>query len=230
MKRISIIIAIIVLFAGAICYKSYKMENPPLASDSYDKIEHLSASLLYYETTLEGLEKRSKSIARGRISGVPETVYSDYNRPKKMPLYTIIALEVTETYKGNIEVGKTIKIIEPYYIANRTLYTYGNYLPSRMDEEYIFFFGSQLVDKNPDLEKYRGAYFVDHDERGRYLVPKKGSIDDKRDFREELSLGELDTSVYMGLYKEVTDAYIRNSEAREIPIGKGEAIDIAAVE
>lgn len=182
-----------------------KAEGPVLSfKENYDSVVYISEVLRFYEITLEGLEDRASAIVRGRL-GDDAMIACD---PRdESPRYNVVSLEILDVYKGNLKIGETIKIIEPYYIKDRILWARGNYLPSRPNQEYIFFLGNQAI--NPSAEEAKGAHFIMHYERGRYLVPEEDRYRAGSYSREELSLGELDTELYMNLYQDVINTYLQ---------------------
>ena len=209
MKYLSFFTALILFITGC---------GHPQGSLRYYKVSYSQNSYVFFETTLEGLEYRSENVVRGRIAG-DFKIISQYTNPfhRTEPSYscTSVSLEILEVIKGDLRAGDTIRIIEPYVIEKGVLFTTGNYLPSRPGQEYFFFLDG-LFDRYFDGDvteeyiEFAGHYFVLHDERGRYLVPDSGTR--TQDFtRAELSLGEDSIDLYMRLYEEVVNAYMRRS-------------------
>ena len=201
MKQLAIFIMLALLLLSGCTNKA----------NDYDEVQHISQVLLYYETTLDGLESRAANIVRGRISGDSEMIFSRSNNinGRPSPLYSVISLDLTEVIKGELVAGETIRIIEPFYIDNRILYTRGNYLPSREGQEYVFYLHTPAPESDSASLGIVGAHFVLHQDRGRYLVPSESQLEAGSFTREELSLGEKDTDIYMNLYQEVIDAYMK---------------------
>ena len=179
------------------------------AISQYDKVQYIEPTVLYYANTLEGLQEKSYNIVKGRLGDDSSTVTALLGRGMPTPVYSIVSLDVVEVIKGDLKGGQEIKIIEPYYISNRILWTMGNYLPSKANQEYIFFLDYPIDESEGAPEGCVGAYFVLHEERGRYLVPSADRSLADGFTREELSLGEKNTDLYMTLYNEVINTYLR---------------------
>lgn len=193
MKRLALFILAAFILVG--CGSSSEDQ-----SKDYDKVKHITGALLFYETTLEGLEERAYTIVKGRLGDDAMNVYDTRDG---FPMYTSVSLEISDVYKGELKREETIKIIEPYCVENRILWSFGNYLTSKPNQEYIFFLGDQSTELAP------GVHFVIHQERGRYLVPNDDQLSAESYSREELSLGELDDELYISLYQDVIDAYMK---------------------
>ena len=116
--------------------------------------------------------------------------------------------------RGDLVVGDTISIIEPYFIEENTLFTWANYMPSLPYHEYFFFLCYQLGEYrdsgSPRPESYVGAFPVLHGEFGRFRVPEVGMARNDAIFSiQELSLGtHADTDLYDYLFQEVITAYM----------------------
>ena len=173
----------------------------------YFYVVRIPVSLVFFERTLEGLEERAYSIVRGILADDARTIYTTRNRTSPDPLHTLVTFTVSEVFKGDIEPGAVVRIIEPYFISGGILYTVHNYMPSRANQEYIFFLGNMTTDLSP--EESRGAHFVVHLERGRYLVPSNPYRAARSFTRRELSLGDYCTELYYTLYEDVLDAFVR---------------------
>jgi len=205
MRRLAVLLIIVLILIGYGVRLNYNDRH-------YESVQYASMSLRYFETTLKGLEDRSSNVVKGRLGDDAKTAYATWGGLSPFPVYSVVSLKITDVILGNLKVGEVIKIIEPYYIDNRVLWTYSNYLPSIANREYIFFLGNQAIDKAPKGCEY--AYFVIHDERGRYLVPSEerdstGHLSANDYKREDLSLGEMNIDLYMQLYQDVIDAYIK---------------------
>jgi hypothetical protein len=203
MKRLITLLTIAFLILGG----SILIAKQGDRQESYNRVDYLATTMAYFDETLDEIEERASYIIKGRVLGNAETVYSVIN--KGDPLFSVVSVEVVEVFKGDVTVGETIRILEPYYINDRTLYTFSNYLPSKSNQEYIFFFARQQAERSGVPEISVGAYHVDNQERGRYLVPNDMQIKERRFTRNELSLGKLDTDIYMDIYQDVIDSYIK---------------------
>ncbi len=180
---------------------------PGSNQEGYGRVEYRSPCLAYYETTLEGLEFRASNIVKGVLEDDSRTVYSTRNRSAPQPMYSAVTLEILEVIKGDLKMGDRITIIEPFYIEDCVLVTSSNYLPSKPNQEYFFYLGNQITDLGP--EGYEGAHFIIHGERGRYLVPSDEKLSVQEYSRKDLSLGGQDNGLYLELYQEVVNAYMK---------------------
>jgi hypothetical protein len=127
--------------------------------------------------------------------------------------FTVSTLQITKVYKGDIKEGNNIKLGEQYYRVTtgdkESIYYDGNYLPSEVGKEYIFFLTDDKKSKT-----WAGIYYPMLLERGRYpvLAETKGVqaaklVDSMTN--EELNLGTMDSSDYRALYKQVIDKYMK---------------------
>lgn len=219
-----ILSAIIVLISfGVVLWRGYFIVDPSFHGDPAPG---------YFVTTLAELEDRASHVIMGRVKNDSFTAYSSKDRA----IANAVSIEVIDVIKGNIVTGSVIKILEPYFIKNYVLFSYGNYLPSKANREYFFFLGEQIIGTSdrPAPEGCDEAYWVTHGERGRYLVPENGRLDAKRYSRNALSLGEKSIDIYMRFYQSVIDNYIKGAgnksetliEPRAGIVGKPEDIVI----
>lgn len=208
LKAVGIICTITILIVfGVVSWRGYLIVDPyfhgDLAPDSFMK-------------NLAGLEERATHVIRGCVKNDSRIVYSSQGRA----LANTVSIEIIDVIKGNIEIGSVIKIVEPYFIENYVLYTYGNYLPSKVNQEYFFFLGEQIISTNsrqvPD--GYNGAYDVMNAERGRYLVPKNNRQEAMSYSRKALSLGKRSIDEYMRFYQSVIDNYIMGIDNKTEPL------------
>ena len=193
-----------------------------ITDERFNKVVYQPTSFMFFERTLEGLESRSSTIVRGRLGDDARIVfqYTDPFNPDTPTMgNNMVSLEIVEVIHGGrgLSVGETIKLIEPYYILDEVLFTWDNYLPSIPHQEYIFF----LTDPRPDtqVEEFRGAFWVQHGERGRFLIPsdigvlgfEEGDMPLQDFSARDLSLGSYaDLDLYMRLWKEVLGAYVNS--------------------
>lgn len=176
----------------------------------YTSVQYASESAMgYFETTLEGLEKRAPNIIKARpIDNSGAVFYMLDDTPDS----TLREMEIIDVFQGDLKPGEIIKIMEPYCIVGRTLYVRRNYLPSKQNQEYIFFLSDASVRFNPErknAEAAIGAFLPAHGERSRYPITSDGRMKANDYSREELSLGKGNTDLYMRLYQEVIDAYMK---------------------
>ena len=194
MKRLFVLMIITVLLLVG-CNSS--QDN---SQERYDEVIYTSASNRYARA-FDDLVNRSNNIVRGRIADDSKIVFQTHIG------HNLVSLEILEVIKGDLKVGDTINILEPYFIRDRVLRTWADYMPSIPNQEYIF----SLTDPTDDMpEGYEGAYFVSHGERGRYLVLSNARASIQEFSREDLSLGEnANIDLYMSLYQDVINAYMR---------------------
>lgn len=218
MKRLTTFIIVTLLFLVG-CANTQVAESQrevrPHHYGSFNEVAYMSTSLLYYETTLAGLESRTENIVRGRMGNDARVVfqYSELRPNMRITGHNIVSFEVLEVFQGNLSAGDIIRIAEPYYIMDDVLLTHSNYMPSIPNQEYIFFLLNPLTAEVP--EGYEGAFFVVHGERSRFPVPSnasnvQGFSADAQDFAAvEFGLGSYaNVEVYMSLWQEVINAYI----------------------
>ena len=118
----------------------------------------------------------------------------------------MVSLEILEVFKGDIQIGETISLLEPYYIIEGVLYTHSNYMPSFAYQEYIFFLSRQIIDWG--LEEWQGAFPILNGTHGRFRIPN--DITARQDFSiEYFSMGRTEIfDAYMNLWQEVMDAFM----------------------
>ncbi|MCL2372485.1 MAG: hypothetical protein FWC78_03685 [Defluviitaleaceae bacterium] len=150
MKLIKIILTSVVFVSVAILgfliysYVNIHEYEPTVAyTRPFDRVEHLHTLRLPMPATLDELKNSSANVVRGRIGNDARNVYQfnyNFDPPIRIGLAnTHVSLEILEVFKGNLVVGETITLVEPYSISYGTLRTWGNYMPSTPYEEYIFF-------------------------------------------------------------------------------------------
>ena len=182
---------------------------------SFNRIDVESRNRTYIPSDLEELMYDVPNIVRGRIGNDPTIVYQ-YNGDFRFPTHNKVSLEIIEVMRGDLQVGETIHILEPYRIEDGVLFSATNYMPSLPYHEYFFFLGYQLTEIRPSgnlrPDSFIGAYFVWNGEFGRFRVPDSTMMRTHGEaaFNEaELSLGRrADTDLYMKLWQQVVDAYM----------------------
>lgn len=124
---------------------------------------------------------------------------------------TVSSLRITKVYKGNLQIGDTIALGEDYYTMendqNKTVYHFGNYMPSTVGQEYLFL----LVESPEGGEWWDGIYLPMYSENGRFPVPAQNQINARSTqslTNRDLNLGEDDSSVYRAIYKEALAKYM----------------------
>ncbi len=161
---------------------------------------------------LQELEDRSSIIIRGFLH--EDAKQKDCLTGDKF-LYgiTLSSLEVTQAYKGEFSKGDIIQLGEAYYTqvydGEEKLYCFGNYRPSEVNKEYLFFLW------NPPSKDgwWSGIYEPVLLEQGRYPVLNKNkkislaSIQSMKN--EEFNLGEDDISIYRTVFQQVAQKYMK---------------------
>ena len=199
----------------------FSMNVRPHHYGSFSGVGYGSAgSLWFYETTLSGLESRASSIVRARMLDDAEIIsqFNDRADPTQPSIsHNVVSIEILEVIKGDLTVGETKRIIEPYYIVDGTFYTWRYYMPSIPHQEYIFFLGSQNT--HPEPAALVGTSWVLHGERSRFPVPDNAAnihafSADTLDFNSDIfGLGSgADVEVYMHLWVEVMNEWVAAGE------------------
>lgn len=170
----------------------------------------VNALMSRYPDNLDDLEKYSDYIVKGKIQegSKSELIYADGSDDVVMSFTTVTPLEINQVYKGDLEVGQIVEICEKYYKSEIDgkihIRHFGDYMPSTVDGEYIFF-----LNKCKEGTKWEGKYSVSYFERSRYPVfPKTRSAlsVDELD-NSDLNLDTGDATIYKELLKEVMDKY-----------------------
>jgi hypothetical protein len=170
----------------------------------FDYVVYMPASRFFFETTLEGLERRATNIVRGRIMNDARMVLRVNGRITTGN--NLVSFEIYEVIKGDLSVGDVITISEPYYIVDRRFFTHSNYMPSIPYQEYIFFLSEQRTAPSPP--EFVGIFPVIHGDRGRYRVPSGGRAMEAYT-ASELSVGTAGNfDLYMYLWRAVIEAFV----------------------
>ena len=212
MRRLAIIVAITFIGVTAFYMTGFGSTQNVYDERAFDEVVYLHASVKFFETTLEGLESRANHIVRARVMDDATTVFVPPASPSPLNIpptgHTLVSIEILEVIKGDTKVGDTIRIVEPYFIRDNTLFTFTNYMPSIPYEEYFFFLSNPLVDRELFQEEFIGAFPNMHGERGRYRVPSMRAVMQSYS-AADLSLGTgANSDLYMRLWQEVIDAFM----------------------
>jgi len=190
MKRLAFVIATLIFASG--CAGSMSVETPVIPANyelrqsilayialmseesteefrphhygDFDSVQYGHVSRIFVAETFEHLEYVSRNIVRGRMGDDARPISE---RSDGLAGANIVSLEILEVISGDLEVGETITILEPYFVQGGVLYTSQNYLPSIPYQEYIFF----LRPRRTEPELIAGMFWVSHGERGRYPMP-----------------------------------------------------------
>jgi len=193
MKRIAFILAMVIFLAACANSQAIEIiESPPeiytliqnLAESkvsepaeflldvrphhhgSFDEMEYIAASRIFDITEFEVFAVGAPNIVRGRMGDDARIIMHN-----NLPLANIVSFEVFEVIEGDITVGETIRIKEPYYIENGTFFTWNNYHPSIPHQEYVFFLDSAATASEGSVGEAIGAFWTFHGERSRHPVP-----------------------------------------------------------
>lgn len=159
---------------------------------------------------LEDLETYSDYIVKGIVLDGSESIpiYAEGSDDLLMSFTTVTPLQITQTYKGDFKEGECIDICEKYMKIdsgnNTGILHCGNYMPSTVGEEYIFF-----LRDCPEDTVWEGKYSVSYFERSRYpVLPQSyGTMSIDKMSNEELDLDDEDATIYKHLLKEVMEKY-----------------------
>lgn len=191
------------------------------APDYYSMIDNpMPASTLHNPVTLQEIEQESDTIIRGTFLGVirQEEEY-DPNFGTFVYGFTRSSIRVEEVYSGNVKVGDTIELFEPYYVQQRDNQTilshHENYYPTKTDKSYIWIL-SENQGANYDafwgFEPDKFYYSPLYCERGRYPAIDAASsapVDVDNMSNRELDLSPSGSSLaYKKIYREVIGKYL----------------------
>lgn len=215
MKRLAFAILVVAFMAGCANLQVLGSQaySHPHHHGNFSQVMDMPASRAFTPGNLDELEYLIPNIVRGRVGNDPTIVYQ-YALSGPSPSHNRVSIEILEVIRGDLQVGETVNILEPYFIEDNVLFTWANYMPSRPNHEYFFFLGDQLGEytdtgrRRP--ESFLGAYFVLRGEFGRHRVPESNMRQADSTFNtNELSLGtHVDTELYMSIWQEVIDAYM----------------------
>jgi len=160
---------------------------------------------------LNELENNSQLIVKGVLHDDGKVKFAEEGGTVLFGI-TVSSLEITETYKGNLSKGDIVKLGEAYYTTTEDgadkLYCFGNYRPSEIGKEYLFFL------KNPPSPDgwWAGIYEPVVGEKGRYpfiQADQKSALSSESFTNEELNLGDDDSSEYKDLFNQVIKKYMQ---------------------
>ncbi|MGX8699796.1 hypothetical protein [Caproiciproducens sp.] len=172
--------------------------------------------LLYNAKTVEELEELSPNIVQGTLlDDAEQKILRNKEGDITLSGINISSLKITKVYKGDLKIGDIIKLGERYYITDengkeKVVYD-GNYLPSTVGKEYLFFLGNKQINK----DYWSGTYAPKLLEKGRYPVRTRNgsnflsvqSIESMTN--KELNLGNDDSTEYKALYEQVAQKYMK---------------------
>ena len=228
LKRFAVILAIVLLFSACANPQAAEIPEPPQEIrphhyGEFDYIAYGAGSVLFYETTLEGLEFRATNIVIGRMKD-DSTMWLQFSEEFGHLLIgnNIVSIEITEVIEGDLTVGEIIRIGEPYHIHEGTLFAWGNYMPSIPGQEYVFFLDAQVTASR--IPEHMGVFAAIHADRSRFPVPGnfcretiRRYLDENGRFNADLQdftspifgLGtHANVEVYSSIWEEVMNTYI----------------------
>jgi len=226
MKRFVAVIVVVLVVAG--CAGEQAVEaSRNIRSHHHGEFDEVvyggAGSRLWYETTLEGLENRAPNIVRARMmdDAYMQLQFSEVSG-RLIIGNNLVSIEIIEVIKGNLTEGEIIRIGEPYFIYQGTLYALHEYLPSIPGQEYIFFLYHQI--RESGIPEHIGVFSVLHEERSRYPIPFGRGHESIMDYLDEDSrfcatiqdfssavfgLGSYaNVDIYMQLWEDVMNAYV----------------------
>ena len=203
------------------------VEQRPQAEYPYYEMEVRNQGeflLAYDPQSIDEQEEKSDYIVQGYLLEDSQPIAATNWKGEEVFHYTVTSLMITKVWKGELKEGDTIQLCEWYSVEEQggknILWQGGNYMPSEVGKEYLFFLNSKELDLEwvnypSDMEEtiYSPAIF----EKGRYPVPdelKVGkristnkSIDIEALSNEDLNLAEGNATAYKKLYSEVIEKY-----------------------
>ena len=208
---------------------AYTVETPqnirPHHYGTFDRVSYGHASTWFEPTTLEELKTEywAPNVVRGRMADDARIVFERPDRRNSG--INLVSLEILEVIQGNLMVGETIAIIEPYFITGGALRTWGNYMPSTPHQEYFLFLEDQRTIPM-DGENITG-FFVIYGERGRYPIPSNvaGIQSFSAAMFNDLNFGlgsYADVQTYMQLWEDVMNEWV-STELEVIILSQTEA-------
>ena len=200
--------------SGMTCFRETEKEldnRQAVATEGHPvKTMKVESLLSVNPDNLEDLETYSDYIVKGIVLDGSESIpiYAEGSDDLLMSFTTVTPLQITQTYKGDFKEGECIDICEKYMKIdsgnNTGILHCGNYMPSTVGEEYIFF-----LRDCPEDTVWEGKYSVSYFERSRYpVLPQSyGTMSIDKMSNEELDLDDEDATIYKHRLKEVMEKY-----------------------
>ena len=210
LKTITIFFSI--LFSATMLYAT------PVATASDEDIvmktnvERSFLDSLYIPEDFKAIENITDVIIRAEVLPNRENIELTRN----MYGFTRTKVEVTEVYRGDLEVGDIVDIIEEYfyytdsYTGNIRLRALDLYEPAIIGNEYIFFLYFKGEPGTPREDAYQIVNITD----GKFPISKdllKVQNGDKFS-HQALNIGEGDISRYLKIYNEVIKKYLNTKD------------------
>ena len=151
---------------------------------------------------------RADYIIKGKFTGDRKVDYQ-YSGGVVSYACTISPFQIDTVYKGGMDEGSTIKIVEDYYIDEEldggTIFHLGNYYPSDLGRDYLIF----LKEYSPE-SRFAGQYYLVGSEYGRYpyINSKARSVNIETYSNLNLNLGSGNSNIYRSIYEEKIEEYM----------------------
>lgn len=212
MKKFALIInCLLLIFLLASCKKT-DVSDSDIPSDI--ELVRPQSDRTYYEN-LNQVEDQAtiivRAVAKETLSQEVDTIY-DYVLQKELPTYgyTKREIEVAKVYKGDVNVGDKLVLLQEYYIwtksdGKKQLVNSSSIKPATKEKEYLLFLRH---------EEMMGGYSTVGDYQGMFAIP----TDEVRIIMEEGTLEQSDLDTYYDdeplynlfpLYNEVTEKYFK---------------------
>lgn len=208
MKKVCIFFSISILILLSSCQLRMDKSIPPTTQTFSYHITQIDTDRQEMASVNE-LESSCTDIVQGVLLNDAKTKIKSSNNRIDFGI-TVSSLKINKVYKGSSKVGSIIKLGERYFFDTKnnekTLYSYGNYLPSNVGQEYLFF----LCKQNNQDAFWSGIYLPNGVEQGRYpvLSSKQNSMKVTLMTNRELSLGNDSSEHYKELFAEVKTKYM----------------------
>lgn len=175
--------------------------------------ESVNVDRLFGAESLEELESHTTQIVQGRFF---DDAREDLQEEVGQIIFdaTVSSFEITRVCEGDFKEGDVIKVGEEYYVGDlngeKTLFHYGNYLPSDVGREYLMFF----ADPPENSKRWEDTYTPLCLERGCYPVicPNPGAVASVDQMTNgQMNLDKGDSNMYRALYKDVIKKYMQET-------------------
>ena len=184
----------------------------PIPQSDDPLIYRAEGDYLYLNESLEEIESRTDYIVRGILKDDAMQKLERHGDAVTWGV-TVSSFEITEVYRGDLEVGDVIPIAERYYTEEENGQVYRHelgYAPSKPEEEYIFFL---IYEDGEESQFLKGLYTPVGKEAGRFPVPKLQTQSIENDTEngvyEDFYLVRTKPEVYEGIYKDVIEKYLQ---------------------
>lgn len=197
--KITLIISIILISVLAVV----------IVDATYTKNVLINADRYILAYTFDQLEHESDLIIQARVlPGKENKIDIDETDGAVYFGYTITKLQVEKVFYGKALEKEIVLITEEYWTDNaglgRTIFTQGNYVPAKENQEYIFF-----LKKYSEGTRYKGMYFPIDLEKGKYLVSNDIKMDNFYNISNaDFEIGTKPDEEYRSWYQKVMEKYL----------------------